>query len=135
MLSDDHNTVSLWGETLENYSGRGPTREFIRKPDIIAPGTNIISCLAPTNNIKSSEIANKTVNSHYIQLSGTSMSTPIVSGSIALLLEKYNYLKPDDIKLMLKKSSRDLNYPPNQQGWGLLDIERLVKQEAIYARK
>jgi serine protease AprX len=91
--------------------------------------------LSPTNNIRSDEISHKTISSNYVELSGTSMATPIVSGSIALLIEKYKNLKPDDIKLMLKKSAKDLNYPPNHQGWGLLDVEKLVKQEAAHARK
>lgn len=63
------------------------------------------------------------------------MSTPIVTGAIADLIQRYPDLCPDDIKYMLKKSSVNLNYPQNQQGWGLLDIEKLVLKEATYVRK
>lgn len=126
--SDDHNQVTISGNHLQNFSGRGPTRECIIKPDVIAPGTNIMSCLSPQ--CKKGEI----MGSKYISISGTSMSTPMVSGAIALLLEKYPSLQPNDIKLMLKKSCHTLNYPPNKQGWGLLDIENLLSQEAQYVR-
>ena len=62
------------------------------------------------------------------------MSTPIISGAVALLLEKTPNLKPDDVKYMLKLSSTNLNMPPNRQGWGLLNIEKLLNMEAVYVR-
>ena len=102
------------------FSGRGPTKECIIKPDILAPGSNITSC--------------KCLTGTYKQLSGTSMSTPIISGAVALLLEKTPNLKPDDVKYMLKLSSTNLNMPPNRQGWGLLNIEKLLNMEAVYVR-
>lgn len=103
------------------FSGRGPTKECVIKPDILAPGSNIISC--------------KCTNGTYKKLSGTSMSTPIISGAIALLLEKEPDLSPDDVKYMLKLSSTSLNMAPNRQGWGLLNVEKLLNMEAIYVRK
>lgn len=109
----------------KSYSGRGPTKECVIKPDVVAPGTNIISCLCEDNKN----------NNYYKSLSGTSMSTPIVSGAIALLLEKAPNLKPDDIKFMLKQSCHNLECSPNRQGWGLLDIENLLNREVIYVRK
>ena len=54
------------------------------------------------------------------------MATPIVSGAIALLLEKNPELTPNQIKLKLKNSTVDLNYSRNQQGWGLIDIKKFV---------
>lgn len=128
--SDDNKSVKIWGNVMENYSGRGPTVECIIKPDVIAPGGDIISCLTatlPEKRIKSPNT--KIVSKNYIQMSGTSMSTPIVTGAIALLLEKNPKLKPNDIKLLLKKSSQTLNYSKNQQGWGLLNIERLLQED------
>ena len=62
----------------------------------------------------------------YAIKSGTSMSTPIVSGAIALLLEKYPDMTNLDVKLKLMQTARDIGLPKNQQGWGLLDIERLL---------
>ena len=129
--SDDNVTTTVWGNTLINFSGRGPTLECVVKPDVLAPGVNIVSCLS--NNI--SKQSNQIINKNYFALSGTSMSTPIVSGAIALLLEKYNDLKPDDVKLMIKKCCKNLHLPKNQQGWGLIDIYKLLSQEVCYARK
>lgn len=129
--SDDNITANVWGNRLINFSGRGPTLDCIIKPDVLAPGVNIVSCLS--NNI--SKKSDNVIDKNYFALSGTSMSTPIVSGAIALLLEKYNNLSPNDVKLMLKKCCKNLHLPKNQQGWGLINVSKLLSQEVFYARK
>lgn len=131
--SDDHKSAKVWGNTLINFSGRGPTLECIIKPDVIAPGVDIISCLPSDISTESENI--DIVDKNYFSLSGTSMATPIVTGAIALLLQKHKNLKPDDVKLMLKNCCTSLNLPKNQQGWGLIDTNKLLFQEVAYARK
>lgn len=111
--SDDYKEVDVAGNRMIDYSGRGPTDACILKPDIVAPGSNIISC------------ANR--KGGYARKSGTSMSTPLVSGAIALLLERYPDMTNRDVKLRLRERAVDLGLPRNQQGWGLLDVERLVE--------
>lgn len=71
----------------------------------------------------------KSVDNNYAMMSGTSMSTPIVTGAIALLLDRFPQLSPNQVKLRLKRSTINLNYPQNQQGWGLIDIKKLVMGE------
>lgn len=111
--SDDDREVLVGGKRMVDYSGRGPTMDCICKPDVVAPGCCVVSCAAQENK--------------YTVKSGTSMSTPIVSGAIALLLEKYPEMTNRDVKLRLMKSCRDLGLPKNQQGWGMLDVERLLE--------
>ncbi len=113
--SDDDQEIIVGGKRMVSYSGRGPTAACICKPDVVAPGRSVISCAGR--------------GGKYTIKSGTSMSTPIVSGAIALLLEKYPDMTNRDVKIKLMKSSRDLGLPRNQQGWGLLDVERLLLQE------
>ena len=55
------------------------------------------------------------------------MSTPLVSGAIALLLEKYPDMSNRDVKLRLRERCVDLGLPRNQQGWGGLDVCRLLE--------
>jgi serine protease AprX len=63
----------------------------------------------------------------YTVKSGTSMATPIVSGAIALLLSKYPKMTTKEVKLKLRESAVDLGYPWSKQGWGLLNIPRLLQ--------
>lgn len=94
------------------YSGRGPTSCNTVKPEIVAPGSRIVSC---SNRPSGYEIK-----------TGTSMSTAFVSGAIALLLEQEPYLTNRDVKNRLHNCARRLELPHFQQGWGLLDIPRLL---------
>ena len=110
--SDDQTEVMVGGNRMVNYSGRGPTEACICKPDVVAPGSRVVSCGH---------------GDRYSIKSGTSMSTPVVSGAVALLLEKYPRMTNLDVKLKLMKSCHDLGLPRNQQGWGLLDVERLLE--------
>ena len=95
-------------------SRRGPTRDCVCKPDLVAPGKDIISC-AP--GISRREYAKK---------SGTSMSTPQISGAIALALQKAPYLTNVQIKMLLRDSVRDLGLPHNRQGWGEFDLDKFL---------
>ena len=113
--SDDHKEVEVMGSKMVDYSGRGPTRDCVCKPDIVAPGCGIISCCNEPG--------------HYFIKSGTSMSTPLVSGAIALLLEKYPSMSNKDVKLRIRERAMDLGLPHNQQGWGKLDVKRLLADE------
>lgn len=115
--SDDYKSIILGGSRVHNYSGRGPTRQMILKPDIVAPGSNIVSCSPPYYGKMSG----------YAVRSGTSMATPIVSGAVALLLEKYPYLTNEKVKYYLQNTATDLKLPRNQQGYGLLNVEKLLQ--------
>ncbi|HJB28722.1 MAG TPA: S8 family peptidase [Candidatus Blautia faecavium] len=94
-------------------SGRGPTFECVCKPDLVAPGSRITSC-APGRDFP------------YAAKSGTSMSTPLVSGAIARALEKNPSLTNVEIKMMLKESADDMGLPHNQQGWGKFNCKRFL---------
>ena len=99
-----------------SHSGSGPTFSCIKKPDVVAPGFHIVSCCPPS----------KGKGFYYSTKSGTSMSTPIVSGAVALLLSRYPSMSPREVKIRLKNSSTDLHLPHDRQGWGYLDIAKLI---------
>jgi serine protease AprX len=124
--SDDAETVKIMEDLISDYSGRGPTKECIKKPDVVAPGSNIIAC----NTDKAYSPNDKyypTKDIGYTKKSGTSMATPMVSGCIALLLSKYPELTGKDIKLKLKESTIDLGFSQAHQGWGLIDVKKLLE--------
>lgn len=99
-----------------NYSGRGPTNECVIKPDIFAPGTGILSC-----NSRFSFPGEPS----YIMKSGTSMATPVVSGALACLLSKYPDMTNVEVKLKLRESC--MKIPGTESGWGLLNVEQLMR--------
>lgn len=96
----------------ELYSGRGPSVYSLRKPDVVAPGTEIISC------------SNKNA-SGYVKKSGTSMACPIVSGMAALLIEKYPFISLDHLMGKIRRGTFDLGEPWSKQGYGMIDGEQL----------
>jgi serine protease AprX len=130
--SDDNIAVEVFGSgRSKDYSGRGPTPFCIKKPDIVAPGSNIISCNISryTTRTKSGELRFASHDSPmmYTIKSGTSMATPVVSGAIALLLSAHPHLSNREVKLRLRNSAVDLGQHWEKQGWGLLNIRKLLE--------
>ena len=103
-----------------SYSARGPMAGKIRKPDIVAPGTEIISC-----NGKYIKKRGNFYNA-YISKSGTSMATPVISGALALLLQKHPEYDNETAKRKLLYSAKDLKEPWYQQGWGMVNVAGLL---------
>ncbi len=127
--SDDNYTVDVFGSKKKDYSGRGPTLACIKKPDVIAPGSNIVSCGIQKSNSRKGNRVKRLSNdssSVYTVKSGTSMSTPVVSGAMALLLSKYPKMSNRDVKLKLKSGTIDLGHSWSKQGWGLINIPKLL---------
>lgn len=125
--SDDDIPVELSGNRAKDYSGRGPTRACIKKPDVVAPGSNIVSCNVNRSRNNLGIFGNKKDNQMYTVKSGTSMATPIVSGAVALLLSKYPEMTTQEVKIRFRNSSTDLGQSWSKQGWGLLNIETLLR--------
>lgn len=114
---DDYGPVYIHGKKVSSYSGRGPTKNLVLKPDIVAPGSDITACAAK-----------RTFGQYgYEKRSGTSMSTPVISGAAALLLEKYPALDNNTIKNRLCGACDDLGFAHSRQGCGLINIARLLE--------
>ena len=54
------------------------------------------------------------------------MATPVVSGCIALMLSKYPDMTNIEVKMRLRESATDMGLPRKQQGWGRIDVEKMI---------
>jgi serine protease AprX len=110
-------TTSRADDVIASYSSKGPTLgDKVVKPDIVAPGNRIIAASSTTGTLQSSSPGNfvdrsyfmtslSGTSTYYFRLSGTSMATPMVSGTAALMLHKTPSLTPDQVKARLMKSA------------------------------
>jgi len=102
-------TTSRGDDTVTTYSSRGPTRyDLAVKPDLVAPGNKIISLEASGSYLAAhyptEHVAGSATNA-YFRMSGTSMSTPMITAGAALLLEASPSLNPTQIKFLLQTGS------------------------------
>lgn len=115
---------------FSNFSSQGPTRDGREKPDIAAPGQYIRAALARGSmmeeEVNLTQKANRTV-----MMSGTSMAAPMVTGIIALLLQKKRALTPEQIRAILIKSCRRDEHTGSMQwdptyGAGKVDVQKAL---------
>lgn len=116
-----------YNDTIASFSGRGFTREEnLVKPDIVAPGVNIVS-------------ASNTGGTN--SMSGTSMATSFVTGSAALMMEwgivrgNDRFLYGEKVKAYMIRGARKLpgldRWPNQQAGWGALCLEKSFPQKTL----
>ena len=119
-----------------SYSSVGPTFDGRIKPDVVAPGTNVISSYSsyylekhPDASDIQWDVAHFDFNGRtyaWNTNTGTSMSTPAVSGAIALWLQANPRLTPQDIMEVFKRTCQrvdnTLDYPNIYYGYGQIDV-------------
>ncbi len=137
-------------DLIATYSSRGPSRlDFVLKPDIVAPGNKIVSVDADGSYLSTNYGTNRILKSFYIngiqganrskeyfRLSGTSMAAPVVSGAVALMLQKSPTLTPDTVKARLMISADKLLDPngdsdPCTYGAGYINIPAALGCTAV----
>lgn len=94
------------------FSSRGPAG-FFYKPDLVAPAVNIIGASLD--------------NEFYTKMSGTSVATPMIAGICCLILSKYPYLTPDQLKIRLLRNCKEITGNKNIEGFGLANFDRFFE--------
>jgi serine protease AprX len=133
--SSHSGTIDRSDDTIAAFSSRGPTAiDRAAKPDLVAPGVGIESLSDPGSTFytaKSPYLLSGTTSTSYLpylSLSGTSMSAPVVSGTVALMLQANPTLTPNGVKAILEYTAQaDPAYDSLTQGAGFLNAQGAVE--------
>lgn len=121
------------------YSSVGPTYDGRIKPDVVAPGTNVVSAYSSyyidhpdyLSNQQTSDISRFDFDGRtyaWTSDAGTSMAAPVVTGAVALWLQAKPTLTPAEVLDVIAHTSRQvdssLTYPNNRYGYGEIDVYR-----------
>jgi subtilisin family serine protease len=91
-----------------------PVKELVIKPDVVAPGVQVYSCIPPEKRPDGTL--------EYTYMNGTSMATPHVAGAAALLMAAHPETSVKDIIEVIKQTAKhpdgDQNRPDNRWGYG-----------------
>jgi serine protease AprX len=145
--SSHEGTVDRRDDKMAPYSSRGPTMvDYAAKPDLVAPGSGTVSLSDRHSRLyteKAGQLVKGTVTPlsvnylgvpvlntsflPYLTLSGTSMATPVVSGSVALMLQANPNLTPNMVKAILQYTAQVYpGYDYLTQGAGFLNTRGAV---------
>jgi serine protease AprX len=134
-------TIDRADDTMAAFSSRGPTSiDLGAKPDLVAPGVGIESLSDVTSALYTANapyLLGGTVPTSYLpylSLSGTSMAAPVVSGTVALMLQANPSLTPNAVKAILQYTAQTYTgYDPLTQGAGFLNAKAAVDLARYFA--
>ncbi len=130
---DGRGTPRRGDDTVASFSTYGTTVDGFLKPDIVAPGSNIIGPISgDDSNLVIKHPAHKVAGkqrTQYFRMSGTSMASGVVAGAVALLLQNEPNLTPDQVKYRLMSTARTdwSGYDVSHSGAGYLDIHAAIR--------
>ncbi len=139
--SSTNGTVKRQDDTIASFSSRGPTMyDYLAKPDLVAPGFGIVSLSDPLSSFYATKAQFllqgllESGSTPYLALSGTSMASPVVAGTVALMLQANPNLTPNLVKAILQFTAQEYpGYNELTQGTGFLNARGAV-QLAEYFR-
>ena len=122
--SDTGGTAETGDDTVADFS----SRDANRPPDVVAPGTGVISLRVPGSTLDS-EFPAARIGEGYFRGSGTSQAAAVVSGLVALLLQARPGLSPDQVKALLRGGATGLDADVSAAGAGAVDVQRSLALE------
>ncbi len=139
--SNHMGSVDRSDDTVAVFSSRGPTAIDVEaKPDLVAPGVGIESLSDPASTFYTTQSAYllagtvPTTYLPYLSQSGTSMSAPVVTGTIALMLQANPALTPNQVKAILQYTAQVYpGYDPLTEGAGFLNAKGAVDLARYFA--
>jgi serine protease AprX len=133
--SSHNGTVNRSDDSMAAFSSRGPAFiDYAAKPDLVAPGVGIESLADATSSLFAAHPAARlwgtldTVTQPYLSLSGTSMAAPVVTGTVALMMQANPALTPNLVKAILQYTAEHKSrYDALTQGGGFLNARGAVQ--------
>jgi serine protease AprX len=102
---DDMGTQTTGDDKLATWSSRGTTQDGFQKPEVVAPGAHLVSTI-PSGSDYASLCPACVTDGAYFRVGGTSMAAGVISGEVALLVQKYPDLSPDQLKQAVIERTR-----------------------------
>jgi serine protease AprX len=115
--TDSNGTVGAADDWIAPWSSFGSNPDGVTKPDVVAPGRVIVSTLAQNSQFQK-VYPSRIVDGNYIWMSGTSMSTAVVSGVAALIFQAHPNWTNDQVKWVLTQTATHLSVDSVSQGAG-----------------
>jgi serine protease AprX len=122
---DLNNTARASDDTVPAFSAYGYTYDGFYKPEISAPGRYMVGPV-PSGSTLTQVKAGNMIGTDRIQLSGTSFSAPVVSGTVAQMLARHPNWTPDQVKGALMRTARNVKSNNPAAGLGELTATRAV---------
>ncbi len=120
---DDVGTKGRGDDVLTSWSSRGFTQDGFAKPDVVAPGRNIVSPISPASYLAKTypDRVVEQYNQAYFRMSGTSMAAAATSGVAALALQAHPDWTPGQVKFVLMNTARKITGDTFSNGGVLAD--------------
>jgi serine protease AprX len=124
--ADTRDTTGTADDVVAPFSSRGPTGEGIAKPDLVAPGVNLVSHRAPGSAVDLSRPKAR-IDEHHVKGTGTSQAAAVVSGVAARMFDAAPHLTPDEAKAALTATADPALAGVPGGGAGLVDAAAAVE--------
>lgn len=127
--TDNGTGANFSDDYVSSFSSTGPTvGDYVLKPDVLAPGNRVVAAIPADSTLalalpgRIQACVTTNCSSQYLEMSGTSMATPMVSAAAALMLDKDPSLTPATVKARLMRSAKKIKADPSTAGAGLIDV-------------
>jgi serine protease AprX len=123
--SDSLRTAAQVDDTVADFSASARCNPC-KRPDFVAPSSHLQG-LRVTNSYIDAENPKGVIDDRYFRGSGTSEAAAIASGAVALVLQKYPKMPPDQVKQFFQDNAVELSGPsPLSQGAGEIDLAPML---------
>ncbi|MCW2956645.1 MAG: peptidase [Thermoleophilia bacterium] len=124
--TNEYGTPERDDDDIPAFGSRGPTQDGLTKPDLVAPGTRLVSLRAPGSTVDTANPQARVGEEHF-RGSGTSFAAPLVAGVVAQVLSADPGLTPDQVKHGILSTATPVQGDLEAQGAGSIRAARALR--------